>query len=229
MIATVDYGATDSSLFRASPLRKRTRGNIGAPLCAAPSCAVMTGENGYTQANRREQSANALDATSTEVASWRTISVRFVAPAKARLSMRRTRPSKLTTRRSVEFSNARAGTRRTLESTSRRRMLASESSGTLPDGTAFVAKARATHSPVFTIMGQAPSSAATENSTGCTMGFARRRTEYQSADRRASGPNSTSNSANVLMPILYHKPPTSSPPATASSGAKAGKGRLLKP
>ena len=28
------YGATDSSLFRASPLRKRTRGNIGAPLCA---------------------------------------------------------------------------------------------------------------------------------------------------------------------------------------------------
>ena len=91
MIATVDYGAIDSSFFRSSPLRKRTRGNIGAPLCATPSCAVMTGENGYTQASRREQPANALDATSTEVASWRTISVRFVAPAKARLSIRRTR------------------------------------------------------------------------------------------------------------------------------------------
>ena len=48
---------------------------------------------------------------------------------------------------------------------SRRRTLASEQSGTLPDGTAFVAKARATPSSVFTRTGRAPSSAATGNTT----------------------------------------------------------------
>ena len=51
------------------------------------------------------------------------------------------------------------------------------------------------------------------------MGFARSRTEYQSADRNASEPNSTSNSANILMPILYHKLPAN-PTQQAINNAK---------